>query len=628
VVLENIYAKIEAGMPPIEAGITGTREIFFAVIATTLALVSVFLPIMFLGGLTGRLFREFGVVLGGAVVISSFVALTLTPMLSTRLLRKQGHSWFYHKTEPFFRRLNRAYSGSLDTFLRARWLAFPAILACMGLVVLFFGILPQELSPAEDRGSIRLFATAPEGATYEYMDAYMDGLIEMIQTEAPETKALISVTAPGFGASGGVNTGFGFVILNNPDERTRSQDEIAGVLTAKANEMTRARTFVSQPQSIGNRRGGLPVQYVIQAPTFEALKEVLPRFVEEASQEGTFTFVDVDLKFNKPELRININRERARTLAVSALDIAQTLQLALSAQRVGFFIMDGKQYQVIAQVTRENRNETLDLRSIFVRNAAGEPVQLDNLVTITEESSPPQRYRFDRYMSATVSAGLMPGKTVGDGIEAMDRVAERVLDETFSTALSGPSRDFAESSSSLLFVFMLALVLIYLVLAAQFESFRDPFIIMLTVPLALSGALFSLWYFNQTINIFSQIGMIMLIGLVTKNGILIVEFANQRKAAGLSIREAVQEASASRFRPVLMTSISTILGILPIALALGAGAESRVPMGISVIGGMVFGTVLTLYVIPAMYTYFTRHDTTPTLAEAAVEREAEILEAV
>ncbi len=622
VVLENIYAKIEAGKPPLEAGITGTREIFFAVIATTLALVSVFLPILFLGGLTGRLFREFGVVLGGAVVISSFVALTLTPMLSTRLLKPHAHhSWFYRKTEPFFVQLNRRYTRSLDAFLRRRWLALPVIAACFALVYLFFTSLPQELAPKEDRGRIRLFATAPEGATYEYMDAYMDDLIRTIQAEVPEAEAIISVTSPGFGAASSVNSGFAFLILPPAEERARSQTAIAEALTARVAQMTRARTFVSEPQSLGDRRGGLPVQYVLLAPSFEKLRETLPRFLEAARREPTFTFVDADLKFNKPELRITIDRERARALGVSALDIAQTLQLALSAQRVGYFIMDGKQYQVIAQVDRADRNETLDLRTLFVRNAAGEPVQLDNLVRVSEESSPPQRYRFDRYVSATISAGLAPGKTIGDGIAAMDRLAGEVLDETFATALTGPSRDFAESASSLLFVFLLALVLIYLVLAAQFESFRDPLIIMLTVPLALAGALFSLWYFGQTINIFSQIGMIMLIGLVTKNGILIVEFANQRKATGLPIREAIREGAAARFRPVLMTSISTILGIVPIALALGAGSESRAPMGIAIIGGMLFGTFLTLYVIPAVYTYLTRRDAAPTLA-ATTDAEA------
>ncbi|NBC18110.1 MAG: MMPL family transporter, partial [Bacteroidetes bacterium] len=334
----------------------------------------------------------------------------------------------------------------------------------------------------------------------------------------------------------------------------------------------------------------------------------------------TFTFVDVNLKFNKPELRVEIDRNRARGAGVAALDIAQTLQLGLSAQRIGYFIMNGKQYQVIGQVERQDRNETQDLRSLYVRNQDGAPIQLDNLVNVSEESSPPQLFRFDRYTSATVSAGLTPGNTIGDGIAAMDRIAGEVLDPSFSTALAGPSRDFAQSSSSLGFVFALALVLVYLILAAQFESFRDPFIIMLTVPLAVAGALLALWYFDQSLNIFSQIGMIMLIGLVTKNGILIVEFANQRKAAGLDILEAIREGAARRFRPVLMTTISTVLGILPIALALGAGAESRMPMGIAVIGGLLVGTLLTLFVIPAMYSYLARPDV-PEVKQQVIEDE-------
>ncbi len=625
VVLENIYSKIEQGMPAQQAGIECTREIFMAVIATTLALVAVFMPILFLSGLTGRLFREFGMVIGGSVVISSFVALTLTPMLGTRLLKgKNDHSWFYYKTEPFFKRLTKSYRSSVVSFMKMRWLAFPVLIGSMALIVFFFRMLPSELAPMEDRNSVRGFATAPEGATYEYMDAYVDQLIKITQENVPEAEAIISVTSPGFGSSSSVNSGFVFMTLKPPSERDRSQQEIADQLAGLTQGLTQARTFVSQPETIGQGGGfGLPVQYVIQAPSFDKLTEFLPRFLEAARQDPTFTYTDVNLKFNKPELQISIDRERARALGVSALDIAQTLQLALSEQRLGYFIMDGKQYQVIGQVERRNRIETRDLKSIYTRNSRGEPVQLDNVVTISEESSPPQLFRFNRFVSATVSAGVVPGKTIGDGIEAMNRIAGEVLDPSFSTDLAGPSRDFAESSSSLLFVFMLALLLIYLVLAAQFESFRDPLTIMLSVPLALAGALFWLWYFNQTLNIFSEIGMIMLIGLVTKNGILIVEFANQRKEAGLKVFDAALEAATARFRPILMTSISTTLGILPIALALGAGAESRVPMGIAVIGGLLVGTVLTLYVIPAVYSYLTSENSTTRLAQSDTEEAAE-----
>ncbi|GJQ21432.1 MAG: multidrug resistance protein [Bacteroidia bacterium] len=618
VMLENIFAKIEGGMPPREAGVRGSAEVYFAVISTTVALAAVFMPVIFLQGLTGRLFREFGIVLAGSVVISSFVALSLTPMMSTRLLRAHAkHSPFYVRTEPFFRRLTGAYRSSLEAFMAKRKLAFLILGLSMFAIVGFGVLLPSELAPLEDRSGVRVIATGPEGATFEYMESYMSRLIEEVKSSVPEREAIISVTSPGFGA-GAVNSGFMFVILKDPDQRDRSQQKIASQLSDITRGLTGARAFVTQDQSIGTRSFGLPVQFVLQAPNFEKLRETLPRFMAEAQQNPVFQFVDVNLKFNKPELRVEINRDRARTLGVAAADIAQTLQLAFSGQRFDFFIMNGKQYQVIGQVDRENRSKPLDLKSIYVRNSRGELVQLDNLVTLREESSPPSLYRFNRYVSATVSAGLADGYTLGDGIEAMRDIAHRVLDETFSTALDGPSKDYEESSSSLAFAFILALILIYLVLAAQFESFRDPFVIMLTVPMALAGALFSLWYFNQTINIFSQIGQIMLIGLVTKNGILIVEFANQRKAQGLSILEAIQDAAVARFRPILMTSLSTILGTLPIALALGAGSESRVSMGIAVIGGLIVATVLTLYVIPAMYSFISREGKTVSNVEDAV----------
>ena len=603
VVLENIYSKIEMGQQPIVAGIIGSKEIFFAVIATTAALISVFMPILFLGGITGRLFREFGIVIAGAVIISSFVALTLTPMLSTKLLKKrETHNWFYNATEPFYVALNKAYRNSLQTFMKKRWVAVLIILVSGVGIYGFMNFLPKEIAPLEDRSRVRMFSVAPEGASYEYMDNYMDRLVKMIQDSVPETDAIISVTSPGFGASSSVNSGFAFSILSDPETRDKSQMQVADRLSGLVTELNGARTFVSQEQTIGGGGlGGLPVQYVLQNQNFERLKEIIPPFLEEVRKDPTFVYQDVDLKFNKPELQVEIDRDRAQVLGVSVRDIAQTLQLSLSGQRFDFFIMNNKQYQVIGQVGRADRDEPVDLKSLYVRNNQGRLIQLDNLVKVAEESSPPQLYRFNRYPSATISASLAPGKTIADGIEAMDIIANNILDDTFSTSLSGPSRDYVESSSSLLFIFLFALALVYLVLSAQFESFRDPFTIMLTVPLALAGALLSMWYFNQTLNIFSQIGMIMLIGLVTKNGILIVEFANQRQRQGLSIHDAIMDASAARFRPILMTSISTVLGILPIALALGAGAESRTSMGIAVIGGLIIGSLLTLYVIPAMY---------------------------
>jgi multidrug efflux pump len=608
VMLENIYAKIEEGMSPLEAGLTGSREVFFAIISTTVALIAVFMPIVFLQGLTGRLFKEFGVVVGGSVAISAFVALTLTAMLSARMLKPHAqHSAFYRSTEPFFVRLTEGYRRALDGFLKRRVLAIPIVLATVGIAVWLMSALPRELAPLEDRSRVRITATAPEGTSFERMDAYMNTMIDMIRNTVPEADNVLANTS---GFAGAANAGLATVTLIPPEERERSQQEIADALAKAVRPMNDARTFVTQEQTIsvgsGRARFGLPVQFVLEAPTLEKLTEFLPKFEERARDNPVFSSVDVDLKFNKPELFIEIDRERARTLGVSVADVAQTLQLSLAGQRYGFFIKDGKQYQVIGQLERENRDTPVDLASIYVRNRDDALISLDNVVTTSERASPPQLFRFDRFVSATVSAGLSPGYTLSDGITAMEQIADEVLDESFHTSLAGASRDFAESSSSLIFVFVLALVLTYLVLAGQFESFRDPLVIMLTVPLALGGALLSLWYFNQTINIFSQIGMIMLIGLVTKNGILIVEFANQRKSAGLSVGDAIRSAAESRLRPILMTSFSTMLGILPVALGLGAGSTSRVSMGIAVVGGMMFATGLTLFVIPAFYSFLSK----------------------
>lgn len=605
VVLENIYTKVEEGNDPKEAARKGSIEIYFAVISTTIAVVAVFLPVIFLEGLTGRLFREFGLVVASAVAISSFVSLTLTPMMSSKLLKKREvQPWLYRKTEPFFNKLTDAYSSALNVFMKRRWLAFVIIIASVGLIYVLIQTIPSELAPLEDRSEFRFMANAPEGATFEYMDTYVNGMYEFVAEEVPEVLGVLSITSPSFGGGGAANSGFLKVMLKDPSQRDRTQQEIVDDITPKARKFTGVRTFVSQSQTIGDRRGGFPVQIVVQASDIEKLKAVLPDFLEKANESPMFTFVDLDLKFNKPEINVIINRDKARNLGVNVIDISQTLQLGLSGSRFGNFIMDGKQYQIIGQVEKKNRNEPLDLKTLYVRNKRGEIIQMDNLVTVVEQSSPPQLYRFNRYSSAKVSAQPAPGVALADGIKEMERIASEVLDETYSTELSGASREFSESSNSIYMAFLLALAIIYLVLAGQFESFKDPLIIMFTVPLALAGALISIWYANQTMNIFSQIGIIMLIGLVTKNGILIVEFANQRKTQGLNVMEAVIGAAESRFRPIIMTSLSTILGILPIALALGAGSESRVSMGIAVIGGMLFATVLTLFVIPAIYSYF------------------------
>ncbi len=607
VVMENIYSKIEQGMSPKEAGHKGTNEIFFAVIATTVALVAVFFPIVFLQGTTGRLFREFSIVITGAVIISSFVALTFTPMISTKLLtRNVTSNWFYRKTEPFFERIIEAYRRALEAFMRYRWVA-PLILVATGLAIWWlWAAIPSEMAPLEDRSNIRINSTAPEGATFAYMSRYADELGAYLEQEVPEQDRIIQMIGGGNTNRANVN-----LWLQEPEKRSRTQQGIADDLALKVRRFTGARTMVSQQQTFGGRRGGLPVEYVIQAKNLDDLKRVLPRFMEEVNRSDIFSVSDVNLKFTKPELTIHIDRDKAAVLGVSMQNIAQTLQLTMSEQRVGYFIMNGKQYQILSEIDKAYRNKPADLRHIYVRNAKGELIALDNLVTATESSMPPQLFRYDRFVAATVSAGLARRKTISQGLAEMDRIAAQVLDDNFKTTLSGSSKDFVESSSSLLFAFILALLFIYLVLAAQFESFRDPLIIMFTVPLALIGALIALWHYDQTMNIFSQIGIIMLIGLVSKNGILIVEFANQRKAAGEKMLDAVKNSAVARFRPILMTSLSTVLGILPMAIATGAGAESRVAMGIAVVGGMACATFLSLFVIPAIYSYLSAETPEP-----------------
>ena len=609
VVMENIYAKVEKGMDPIQAAFKGSREIVFAIISTTITLVAVFLPVIFLDGLTGRLFREFGIVVAGSVVISSFVSLTLTPMMSSRILKnKNKRSAISQKIERGIQQMISAYGRSLDKFLEKRWLAFPIMIFSVVALLGIGSLMQSELAPMEDKSRLRLFATAPEGVSYELMDEYIQKMIQLTDT-MKERESLLAVTSPGFGSSISVNSGFVRLTLKEPSERKKSQMELANELTQKLKEYNFARVYVTQEQTIqvgnGGGLGGLPVSYVLQAPTLQKLSEVLPAFMQEANESGAFDVVNVDLKFNKPELQIEINRNKAREMGVSVRDIAQTLQLFLAGQRFDYFIKEGKQYFVIGEARRSDRNDPRDILQLTVRNSSGDLVLLENLVDLQYESTPPQLYRYNRYVSATVSAAPKPGVTIGSGIEVMDEIAGRLLDDSFSTDLSGVSKEFAESSNSLVFAFILALVLIYLALSAQFESFRDPLTIMLTVPLALLGAIVSLYLLGHTLNIFSQIGMIVLVGIVTKNGILIVEFANQKRREGKTIREAALEASEQRFRPILMTSLATILGALPIALAFGGASTSRIPMGVAIIGGLTLSLLLTLYVIPALYTYIT-----------------------
>ncbi|MFD3275038.1 efflux RND transporter permease subunit [Aquirufa echingensis] len=613
VVLENIYTKIEEGLTPWEAALEGSKEIYFAVISTTVTLAAVFLPVIFLQGITGQLFREFGIVVAGSVIISAFVSLTLTPMLSSKLL-KGGHSkpWFYNVTEPFFVWMTAAYENSLNAFLRVRWVAWVVMIGLIGVIYTLFktGAIPSELAPLEDRGQMRISATAPEGATFDYMLNFTDEITQFIMKEIPEKErsAIYTITSPGFGNAGS-NSGMIRVLLSDSNAR-RSQQAIVDALQPKVKKFPGAKSIVIQEPTLqtGQRGGGgLPVAFVVQGPNFEKLKKMMPQFMAKVRDSPKFEVSDINLKFTKPELRLEIDRAKAQNLGVSIQDVAQTLQLGLSGRRFGYFIMDGKQYQVIGQINRSLRNDVNDLKSLYVKNNRGDLIQLDNMVKITEQSTPPQLFRFNRYSAATVTAQMAKGVTLGEALDEMDKLAKETFDESFSTAYDGQSKQFKESSSSLLFAFALAILLIYLILSAQFESFIDPFIILFTVPLAVAGALLSLWDFSQTLNIFSQIGIIVLIGLVTKNGILIVEFANQKKDTGLTKLDAVKSAATARFRPIIMTSLCTILGILPIALALGSGSTSRVSMGIAVVGGMLFSTTLTLYVIPAIYSYMSRN---------------------
>lgn len=606
VVTENIFRKLESGLPIRKAALEGSKEIFFAVISTSITLAVVFLPVIFLQGFVGSLFREFGIVVAGAVLISAFVSLTITPVLNVYLNKKDaGHGKFYEMTEPFFRGMENGYKNLLGAFLGIRWVAWVIIVVCFGGIYFIGSNMQSELAPLEDKSSIRFQMTGPEGASYGYMNETGDKLMNYLNDSIPE-KSFVFVAVPGFGGNGGVNTGTARIKLSEPNERNRSQSDIVKVVSKKLSSFNNARIFPVEEQTIAvglASRASLPVQFILQNLDFEKIKVVIPKFLEEAKKDKTFQSVDVNLKFNKPELQLTIDRIKAKDLGLSILDVGDVVSSAFSGRRLAYFIMNGKQYQVISQVEYADRQQPADIEKLYVRNNRGERIPLSAVVKLEESSNPPTLYHYNRFKAATISASLAEGKTIGDGVKAMQAIGNKILDESFKTQLNGPSRDYAESSSNTTFAFGLALILIYLVLAAQFESFKDPFTIMLTVPLALAGALLSLWIFDQTINIFSQIGMIMLIGLVTKNGILIVEFANQKREFGLPKREAVLEASTQRLRPILMTSLATALGALPIALSLGAAATSRMPLGIVIVGGIMFSLLLTLFVIPAVYTF-------------------------
>jgi len=603
VVTENIFRKLEQGLPIRKAALEGSKEIFFAVISTSLTLAVVFMPVVFLQGFVGRLFREFGVVLAAAVLISSFVSLTITPVLNVYLTsKKTGHGWFYTKTEPFFAGMESGYLRLLKGFMKVRWLAWVIIVVCGAMIWLIMENMQSEIAPLEDRSSVRLSVTLPEGASYSYTQNVTDQIANYLYDSVPERDFVFART-PGYGST---NTSQPRIGLTPPDQRHRSQNDIASELQGKMRRFNDARVFAIQEQTIAVGSGSktsLPVQFVLQNQDLDKLKKVIPEFLDAARKDPTFSNVDVNLKFNKPELQISVDRMKIKDLGLSTNDVISAMQAAFSGGRLAYFIMNGYQYYVIAQVERGDRNKPTDISKVYVRNKYGDNIPLDAVVHIENNSNPSTLFHFNRYKAATISASLADGKTIGDGIEAMQGIANKLLDPSFQSALSGSSRDYAESSSNIVFAFVLALALIYLVLSAQFESFIDPITIMLTVPLALAGALLSLWIFHQTLNIFSEIGMIMLIGLVTKNGILIVEFTNQKREHGMPRMEAVIEAASQRLRPILMTSLATSLGALPIALSLGAAATSRIPLGIVVVGGIMFSLILTLFVIPAVYTF-------------------------
>ena len=596
VMTENIYNRIEKGMTPRQAGIDGSKEILFAIISTSITLLCVFVPIVFMEGQTGRLFREFAFVIAGAVVISTFAALTFTPMLSTKILvRREKKNAFYAWSEPFFEGLNRYYSKSLDFILRNRWIALSTMLVALGIAAWMWAKTPSEMAPMEDRSQVTVRTQGPEGVTYEYMRDYTERINDVVDSLMPDAKFVTARVS-----SGGGNIQ---ITLKDINERDYSQMEVFEKLSAAVRRENDARAFVQQQSSFAGGRGGMPVRYVLQATNIEKLQDVLPTFLAKVNENPAFQMADADLKFSKPEVRISINREKANLLGVSTRDIAQTLQWGLSGQRMGYLYMNGKQYDIIGEINRQQRNTTQNLKSIYMRSGSGSMIQMENLVDLKEDIAPPRLYRYNRFVSATVSAGLGKGYTLGQALDEMDKIAKETLDDTFRTALTGESKDFRESSNSLLFAFGLALLLIYLVLAAQFESFKDPLIVMITVPLAVFGALVFLRSGGQTMNIFSEIGIIMLIGLVAKNGILIVEFANQKQAGGIDKAEAIRQASVQRLRPILMTSTSTMLGLLPLMFAHGEGSAGRIAMGTAVVGGMLISTFFTMYVVPAVYSY-------------------------
>jgi multidrug efflux pump len=606
VVLENCHRHGEMGKDPRQASIDGSKEIAFAVIAMSLTLAAVFAPLGFMTGSTGRLFTEFALTVAAAVAVSGLVALTLTPMMCSRILQShERHGRLYEAMERFFHGLNVAYRRSLGGVLRARWAVALVFAAVVAAAALLYQSLKSELSPLEDRGFFLALVIAPEGSSMDYTDGYMRTLEGMF-SRVPEITSYFTVVAPGLERPNPVNFGIAFCQIKPWEERTRKTQQITAALGPQMfGALPGVLAFPINPPSLGQSFRNPPVQFVVEANSYEALERMTDALLAKARQSKAIANPDTDLRLNKPQLSVDIDREKAASMGIDVETIGRTLETMLGGRQVTRFKKEGKQYDVIVQLEAKDRDTPTDLTSIFVRARDGRLVQLSNLVKMRETVGPKELNHFNRLRAAILSANVAPGYTLGEALEYLDGAAKEVLDASARTELDGPSREFRESGAALLVTFVLALAFIYLVLAAQFESFVSPFVIMLTVPLAMTGALAALRLTGSTLNVYSQIGLVMLIGLITKHGILIVEFANQQRARGMAAAEAVIEAATLRLRPILMTTGAMVLGALPLALATGAGAEARQPIGWVIVGGLTLGTLFTLFVIPTAYVLLT-----------------------
>ncbi|MBI1938678.1 MAG: efflux RND transporter permease subunit [Ignavibacteriales bacterium] len=607
VVLENIYRHMEMGKSRWQAAIDGSKEIGFAVVSTTIALVAVFVPLAFLSGNVGRLFNEFGIAVAVAVLISGFVALTLTPMLSSQILRPlhgTSKGLASRTFDAFFENLNTFYDRLLRGALRHRLLMITGAVVVLLSGYVLFKFLPSELVPTEDRGVGFGIVIAPEGATLEYTDNYVRE-IEKVLLALPEREGLFTATGLGFGGPGSVTNSFMFLNMKSRGDREKSQQQVVQELFPRLLAIPGVLAFVINPPSLGADFSSNPIEYVLQGESYEELNNAVNTMMAEASKLGYLLNLDSDLRLNKPQLDIHIDRERSSGLGVSVADIGSTLETFLGGRVVTDFKRGTKQYDVILQVKPEARSTPDAIQNLYIRSNGG-LVQLANVVNVQKTVAPKELNHYNRIRSTTISASLVPGVTLGQALDDLDRIAQEKLPSGIKREYAGQSLEYKTSSSALYFMFLLAIIFIYLVLSAQFESFIHPFTILLSVPLAVFGALLTLFVFGESLNIYSQIGLIMLIGLVTKNSILIVEFANQQQEKGMNLIEAVIEAATIRLRPILMTSFATIFGILPIAIGLGAGAESRRPLGLVVVGGMLFSTFLTLVMVPIVYTLLAR----------------------